>query len=152
MSDLKSQSVAAIKNGTVIDHIRNEATLDVLQILKLKDVDGIVSIAYNLDSKSMQKKGLIKIGGKNLSTKEIQKIAVLAPNCTMSIIENYKVKEKTKLEIPDEIIGVAKCINPNCITNNESVRTKFNIENKSPLKVRCVYCERTMTREELHIR
>lgn len=149
MSENKSLSVSAIKHGTVIDHIRSEATLKVLEILKLKDVGEIISVAYNLKSKRMGKKGIIKVGGKSLSRKEIQKIALIAPDSTMSIIENYKVKEKMKLEIPEEITGVAKCINPNCVTNAESVKTIFRIVRREPLVVRCHHCERDMAREDL---
>lgn len=148
----QSRVVSAIEKGTVIDHIPSDATLKVMHILKLDGVDEIVSVAFNLKSKLMKTKGVIKIGGKYLNSKEINRIALIAPQSTLSKIENYKVIEKTKLEIPDDIIGVAKCINPNCITNNEKMRTSFHVEDRNPVKVRCEYCERTMTRKELIIK
>lgn len=147
----KEMSVSAIREGTVIDHLPSEVTLKVVEILKLGNLQEIVSVAYNLKSKRMKKKGIIKIGGKNLNMKEINKIAMIAPMCTMSIIKDYKVVQKTKLEIPLKIEGVAKCINPNCVTNNEGVLTVFNLEERDPVIVRCQYCERTMTKDELII-
>jgi len=149
MSEKKSMSVSMIRNGTVIDHIKSEVALKVLEILKLSNINEIISVAYNLKSKRMGTKGIIKVGGKSLSKKEIQKIALIAPDSTMSIIENYKVKEKLKLEIPDEILGVAKCINPNCISNAEPVKTLFKLISKNPFVVRCHHCERSMSREDL---
>ncbi len=151
MSESKSLKVSAIKEGTVVDHIPAESTLKVMQILKLTKSSEIVSVVFNLESKTMKKKGIIKIGGKNLSSKETEKIALIAPKSTMNIIKNYKVVDKIKLKIPQEIKGVVKCINPKCITNNEEVQSKFKIENKEPLKLRCEYCERVMSRDDLII-
>jgi aspartate carbamoyltransferase regulatory subunit len=99
----------------------------------------------------MNKKGIIKVGGKSLNKNEIAKVAMIAPKSTMNMISNYKVKEKIKLEIPDEVVGVAKCINPNCITNNEKVKTIFFVEQRKPFKFRCAYCEKTMSRDDIEI-
>ncbi|MFW5804840.1 MAG: aspartate carbamoyltransferase regulatory subunit [bacterium] len=144
--------VSAIKNGTVIDHIISESTLKVLQLLKLRKIDGIISVAYNLKSKSLGRKGIIKVEGKALSPREIRKIATIAPDSTLSVIEDYKVKEKRKLELPEEIISVVRCKNPNCITNSERVRTNFKVESKNPIKLRCTFCERTMKYQDIEIK
>lgn len=145
----KELSVSAIKEGTVIDHIPSNATLKVVDILDLKGVRSIISIATNLNSKSMGKKGIIKIGCKNLTKEEVDKIALIAPNATVNIIKNYDVKEKIKVSIPSIINRIIKCSNPNCVTNNEKVTTKFYVLNKDPLKVRCNYCERDMDKEDI---
>ena len=42
-----------------------------------------------------------------------------------------------------------KCSNPNCITNKEAVATEFDIVEEDPLKIRCKYCERSMSREDI---
>ena len=94
MSESKSLKVSAIKEGTVVDHIPAESTLKVMQILKLTKSSEIVSVVFNLESKTMKKKGIIKIGGKNLSSKETEKIALIAPKSTMNIIKYYKVVDK----------------------------------------------------------
>lgn len=146
----KTLTVSAIENGTVIDHIPSEATFKVVEILDLSDVDKIISVATNLSSK-LGKKGIIKIEGKNLTPRDAEKIALIAPDATMNIIENYGVIKKTKIKLPDEVINVIKCFNPNCITNNAETKTKFYVLNKTPLKLKCHYCERIMKQEDIEL-
>ena len=145
----KELSVSAIKEGTVIDHIPSDVTLKVADILDLEGIKSIISIATNLDSKTMGKKGIIKIGGKDLTKEETDKIALIAPDATVNIIQNYDVKKKIKVAIPLTVNKIIKCSNPNCLTNNEKVMTKFDVLNKVPLKVRCHYCERDMAKEDI---
>lgn len=147
----KEMSVSAIKEGTVIDHIPSNATLKVVDILDLKGIRSIISVVTNLTSKQMGKKGIIKIGGKSLTKEEVDKIALIAPNATVNIIKNYDVKEKIKVTIPLIINRIIKCSNPNCVTNNEEVITKFYVLNKNPLNVRCHYCERDMHKEDISL-
>ncbi|MCH8329655.1 MAG: aspartate carbamoyltransferase regulatory subunit [Nanoarchaeota archaeon] len=147
----KQLSVSAIKEGTVIDHIPSNATLKVVDILDLKGIRSIISIVTNLTSKKMGKKGIIKVGGKNLTKEEVDKIALIAPNATVNIIKDYDVKQKIKVTIPETINKIIKCSNPNCMTNNEKVTTKFYVLNKNPLKVRCHYCERNMDKEDISL-
>jgi len=146
----KELSVSAIKEGSVIDHIPSNTTLKVVDILDLKGIRGIISIATNLTSKTMGKKGIIKISGKDLTKEEVDKIALIAPNATVNIINNYNVNKKIKVTIPLVINKIIKCSNPNCITNNEkNIITKFYVLNKNPLKVKCHYCERNMEKEDI---
>lgn len=44
--------VAAIENGTVIDHIPSEKTYQVAQLLKLADLGTPVTIGYNFPSET----------------------------------------------------------------------------------------------------
>ena len=145
----KELSISAIKDGTVIDHIPSNATLKVADILDLRGIKGIISIASNLTSKKMGKKGIIKISGKDLTKEEVDKIAVIAPNATVNIIKDYNVKNKIKVEVPSIINKIIKCSNPNCITNNEEISTKFYVLRKEPLRVKCHYCERNMEKEDI---
>ena len=145
----KELSVSAIKDGTVIDHIPSNATLKVVDILDLKGIRSIISVATNLTSKTMGKKGIIKIGGKDLTKEEVDKIALIAPDATVNIIKDYNVKRKIKVTIPEVINRIIKCSNPNCITNNEKLTTKFSVLRKNPLKVKCYYCERSMDKEDI---
>ena len=148
----KELSISAIKDGTVIDHIPSNATLKVADILDLNGIMGIISIAANLTSKSMGKKGIIKIEGKDLTKEEVDKIALIAPNATVNIISNYGVKRKIRVAIPPKISRIIKCSNPNCVTNNEkNVETQFYVLGKDPLKVKCHYCERNMEREDISL-
>ncbi|MED9898604.1 MAG: aspartate carbamoyltransferase regulatory subunit, partial [Prevotella sp.] len=52
MGNNKSELVvAAIENGTVIDHIPAEKTYQVVNLLQLEKMDTPVTIGYNLPSK-----------------------------------------------------------------------------------------------------
>ena len=143
--------ISAIDEGTVIDHIPTDATFKVAEILDLENNKGVVSIATNLQSKSIGKKGIIKLGGKSLTQEEVNKIAIVAPDATVNIIKNYNVKEKINVKSPDVIDSVVKCSNPVCITNNEQISTKFYVIKKDPLKIKCHYCERSMGKEDIEI-
>ena len=149
--DKHELKISAIEEGTVIDHIPTDAIFKVAEILHLDRHAGIVSIATNLQSKRIGKKGIIKVGGKSLTQEEVNKIAVVAPDATVNIIKNYHVKEKIKVKAPDIVDNVIKCSNPVCITNNEQLATKFYVVKKDPLKVKCHYCERIMNKEDIGI-
>ena len=79
--------VAAIENGTVIDHIPSEKTYQVAQLLNLADQNTPVTIGYNLRSKKLGKKGIIKIENKFFTDEEISRLSVVAPNIVLNIIK-----------------------------------------------------------------
>lgn len=143
---MKELKVSAIHKGTVIDHIPSGKGLKVLEILNLPE-DSTILIAVNVRSEKLGKKDIIKVEGKILSKDEVNKIALIAPTATVNIIDKWEVVEKKNVEVPDEIIGIIKCANPNCITHYEKVRPKFKVISKKPLKLKCHYCERTMEEE-----
>ena len=57
------------------------------------------------------------MSNKYFESEEINKIALVAPTATLIVIKDYTVVYKAKVEIPDNINKIVKCINPNCITN-----------------------------------
>ena len=61
MNNKKERLVAAIKNGTVIDHIPAEKTYEVVNLLKLQELPVPVTIGYNYPSSKIGKKGIIKV-------------------------------------------------------------------------------------------
>jgi len=144
---MKELRVTAIKNGTVIDHIPADQTLKVVEILNLKDE--LVTIGMNLKSKSMKTKGIVKVAEKNLTEEEVNKIALVAPNATINIIKDYNAKKKTSVKLPKNVEGIINCINPNCITRNQKVKTNFKILNNKPLKLKCHHCETIVTEKEI---
>ena len=75
----------------------------------------------------------------------------MAPSAKLNLIRDYEVVEKRVVEIPDEIIGIAKCVNPKCITNNEVVTTRFEVVSKSEIKLKCHYCEKITSRNNIEI-
>ena len=149
----KERTVSQIKEGTVIDHISHGKLFDLVKILSLHKLEaGIVTAAANLPSTRCGKKGIIKIEGKFLSPEEVNKIAVISPNASMSTIKDYRVHSKTKLVIPKVIQNIIKCNNPNCISNHEQIDTKFHVMQQTPLKIKCNYCEVMINRENILIR
>ena len=149
---MRELTVSAIKEGTVIDHIPANATFKVVSILKLQDFPHTVTVATNLESKTMGKKGLVKVSNKTISKSEADAISIIAPLATLNIIDNYKVIKKTQLAIPDKLENVLLCSNPDCITNHYSTPTTFYVLSKKPLVVRCRYCERIMEEFEIQIK
>jgi len=143
----KELRVLKIKNGTVIDHIEGGQALNVLKIIGIPKTT--VTIAMNVPSKKTGIKDIVKVEGRELKEEEVNKISLISPRATINIIRNYEVVEKRKVEIPKIVEGVLKCANPNCITNFENVATKFITESKSPIKLRCYYCERIMEQEDI---
>ncbi|MBS7319047.1 aspartate carbamoyltransferase regulatory subunit [Prevotella sp. P3-120] len=131
--------VAAIENGTVIDHIPSEKTYQVAQLLNLDKLSSTVTIGYNYRSKKLGKKGIIKVEDKWFTDEEISRLSVVAPNIVLNIIRDYEVVEKKTVCTPDEIKGIVKCNNPKCITNNEPMPTYFHVTNGI---LTCHYCEK----------
>ncbi len=94
----KELYVKKIRNGTVIDHIFAGHALDVLKILGIDGREGhIVSAAMNVISKKQNKKDIVKVENRELKPGEVDKIALIAPSATISIIRDYEVAEKTIL-------------------------------------------------------
>ena len=131
--------VAAIENGTVIDHIPSEKTYQVAQLLGLQNLATPVTIGYNLLSKKLGKKGIIKVADKFFTDEEISRLSVVAPNIVLNIIHDYEVVEKKTVVTPEEIKGIVKCNNPKCITNNEPMATYFHVADGI---LTCHYCEK----------
>ena len=131
--------VAAIKNGTVIDHIPSDKTYQVAQLLGLQNLGTPVTIGYNFLSKKLGKKGLIKVEDKYFTDEEISRLSVVTPNIVLNIIRDFEVVEKKTVVTPSEIKGIVKCNNPKCITNNEPMPTHFHVENGI---LTCHYCEK----------
>ncbi|MDD7460950.1 MAG: aspartate carbamoyltransferase regulatory subunit [Prevotellaceae bacterium] len=137
----KERLVAAIKNGTVIDHIPAAKTYLVASILELENVNKPLTIGNNYASNKVGKKGIIKVTDKYFTDEEISRLSVVAPNIVLNIIKNYAVVEKKPVVTPDELKGIVKCNNPNCITNNEPMETIFNVIDKENKIVKCHYCD-----------
>ncbi|MCB9017046.1 MAG: aspartate carbamoyltransferase regulatory subunit [Paludibacteraceae bacterium] len=151
IKDKKELKVAALRNGTVIDHIPSDKLFKVISILKLSNCKCQMTFGFNLESHKLGKKGIIKVADKFLKQDEVNKVAVLAPNAKINIIKDYEVAEKKTLELPDEINGSIKCINPKCITNNEPMQSKFVTIDKEKGLFKCYYCERVVKSEDLII-
>ena len=135
--------VSALENGTVLDHIPAENVYKALDILNLKGIESQITIGINLASKVHGKKGIIKIADKFFEDEELNRLALIAPKATVNVIRDFKVVEKKKIVMPEEIHGVAKCRNPKCVTNHQPVKTWFKtIDNGNEISLLCHYCEK----------
>lgn len=148
----KYLSVSMIENGTVIDHIPAGKSYKLVDILNLKNGDKVM-LGVNFSSRRFGKKDIIKIDKKVFGKDEMNKIALIAPDATINIIKNSKVKEKYNLKMPKTAEGIVKCPNPKCISYLEpqTLTSKFEIISEKPTKFRCHYCEREFGEDEVGI-
>lgn len=148
----KELQVAALCNGTVIDHIPAKEVFKVVSILGLDRLNNPVTIGNNLESKKMGTKGIIKISDRYFAEEELNKIAVIAPNVVLNIIKNYEVVEKKKVELPSVIRGIVKCNNPKCITNNEPMATRFDVTDEHNIELKCYYCNSKISKDDIKLK
>lgn len=147
----KERLVAAIENGTVIDHIPAEKTYAVATLLGLQKLQTPVTIGYNYPSKKLGKKGIIKIEDKFFTDEEISRLSVVAPNVVLNVIRDYEVVEKKKVVTPDTLKGIVRCNNPKCITNNEPMNTIFHVIDKNSGMIKCHYCDKEQVISEVKL-
>jgi len=148
---MKKYEVSAIEEGTVIDQITSRSTFKVANILNIQDIDQVVLIGFNLSSKKLGRKGILKIEGKLLTQEEVNKISLIAPDATVNIIKGSEVVKKFKVAIPDSIEEFLKCFNPNCVSNHQNIQSRFHVINKNPIRIRCHYCERHMGEDDIEL-
>ena len=152
MSEKKQElQVAALKNGTVIDHIPSDKLFTVVSLLGLKNSKNNMTIGNNLESKKLGKKGIIKVADRFFTDEEISRLSVVAPNVKLNIIRDYEVVEKKQVIMPEEIKGLVKCNNPKCITNNEPMATLFHVIDKEQGILKCHYCEKEQNKEAIKL-
>ena len=139
--------VEAIRKGTVIDHIPQGQGLKILKALQLLKENVPMTVGFNLPSVDLAQKDLIKVEKWHLKPQEATQLALFAPNATVNIIDNYKVIQKYKMSLPEELIGIFKCKNQNCISNSEPVKSRFKLQHRSnDTYLKCHYCERSFSK------
>lgn len=144
---IKEVKLAPIRNGTVIDHIAVGQALNVMKILGVNEyVDSTISVGMHVASrKEAEWKDIVKIEDCELDQKTLDKISLIAPDATISIIRDYYVAEKFSVTLGDRVVGLAKCCNPNCITNkSEPIETEFTVISRRPTVLKCCYCDREL--------
>jgi aspartate carbamoyltransferase regulatory subunit len=138
--------VKPINNGTVIDHIAGGQALNVLKILGISGTtDATVSVVMNVESRKLGKKDIVKVEDRELFEEEVNRIALIAPDASINIIRDCEVIEKRTVDLPDEIVDVVRCQNPNCISNTlEPIKSRMLVKTKNPVLLRCLYCEQPL--------
>lgn len=144
--------VSKIRNGTVIDHIPAGMALTVLRILGVTGSEGNrVALVMNVESGKLGRKDIVKIEDRWLSEDEANLIALIAPTATINIIKDYEVVWKRRVRLPSRIKGLIKCPNPTCISNRngEPVTSSFTLVSRSPVLLKCDYCDTMISVDEL---
>lgn len=149
--DKKELAVAALRNGTVIDHIPSSSLFKVVEILGIEKLDKQLTIGNNLASKKLGNKGIIKVADTFFPEAVLNRIALIAPSAIVNIIRDYEVVEKLPVVLPSTIVGLVKCDNPKCITNNEPMKTRFTVVDREKGIIRCHYCGHQLTTEKATI-
>lgn len=145
-----SRSVAAIREGTVIDHIAAGSALAICRLLGIDRHAGQVTIGLNLISKRLGHKDVIKVSGREITPDEANRLALLAPCATINIVKEHQVASKFRVECPEVVEGMIVCPNPRCITNCEPVESRFGVTPRQGEKwLRCHFCERSYPQSEI---
>ena len=143
-------SVEAIEKGTVIDHIPAGKGLIILRQFKLLHYGSAVTVGFNLPSKTQGSKDIIKITGVWLDDNAANRLALFAPESVVNTIDHFKVINKRRLTLPDEIAEVFRCPNTNCASHGEPVKSRFYVRKQSgQTKLKCHYCEKTFSRDSV---
>ena len=98
--------VSKIKDGTVIDHVPAGKALRVVSILKIENnPDVSTTIAMRVQSEKLGRKDVIKVENKYLNRDDLDRISLVAPDATISIVSNYQIKEKFTVKLTKTIVG-----------------------------------------------
>lgn len=140
----KELAVAALRAGTVIDRVPCNALFKAVRILGIENMTNNVTIGNNLSSHKLGTKGIIKVADVEFPEDVLNRIALIAPHAKINIIRDYEVVEKRLVSLPDEIVGIVRCGNPKCISNNEPMRSRFSVVDRDDITIRCHYCGHTV--------
>ena len=140
-------NVSSISEGFVLDHIQAGKSMDIYHYLRLDKLDCCVAIIKNARSNKMGKKDIMKIECP-IDIIDLDILGFIDHKITINIIQNDKVVEKKRLELPKEITNVIKCKNPRCITSIEQELEHVFVLTDSEKEVyRCKYCEEKYDRK-----
>jgi len=141
MTPKKELAVAALRYGTVIDHIPSSSLFKAVRLLGLEEFPSAVTVGNNLPSARLGKKGIIKVADTVFEPEVLNRIAIIAPSAVVNVIRDYEVVEKTPVTLPDEIRGLVRCTNPKCVSCHEPIVSRFTVVSREPVTLRCHYCE-----------
>ena len=140
-------NVGSITEGFVLDHIEAGKSMEIYKYLHLDKLDCCVAIIKNARSNKMGKKDIMKIECP-IDIIDLDILGFIDHNITINIIQNDKVVEKKRLELPKEITNVIKCKNPRCITSIEQeLEHVFVLTDPEKEVYRCKYCEEKYDRK-----
>ncbi len=141
--------VFRIENGIVIDHVPHWSAFKVLDILGLRGTDSLVTVGFGMESDQMGRKDLVKVENRELTARDIHRIALVAPQATINRIRESVIVDKFKVKLPRSIEGLIRCPNVSCITHVEPAPSKFTTRSRDPLELICHYCHAVTDKENL---
>jgi aspartate carbamoyltransferase regulatory subunit len=144
--------VSKISDGTVIDHVSAGKALSVLRLLGDPESKGAtIALVMNVRSSKMGRKDILKVEGVELSTEQIQRLALIAPRASVNIVRSYKVAAKRSAVPPRTLRGVLSCTATTCVSVREkdSAPSIFFLSGRAPLRYRCKYCGRELDEKDI---
>ena len=136
--------IERIHNGIVLDHIKAGKGIEILKLFPTEILKTKIDYASYVESKRLGMKDIIKIENLDVDPRTLMKMALLAPDITISIIREGHVHKKVRPTVPPEVEGVITCKNPKCVTGKESyLVSRFRVawDQKGRLQQQCQYCE-----------
>ena len=95
--------------------------MKILRQLQLLNSTLRITVGFNLPSKALGLKDIIKVENRLFNESEASELGLFAPTATINVIENYAVRDKFKMSVPEKLEGIFECPNSNCISHNEPV-------------------------------
>lgn len=138
-------NIDEIQNGIVIDHIAAGTAVGLMEQLGLtQNPTASVALIQNARSRKAAcgKKDIIKVEG-DYSWLNLDVIAYLDPNITITVIRDGKVVKKEKPQLPHRLVNIVRCRNPRCISTIEEECDQI-FELSANGKYRCIYCEQEL--------
>ena len=135
-------NIDEIQNGIVIDHIKAGTAVGLMELLGITgNKTANVALIQNARSHKADcgRKDIIKVEG-DASWLNLDVLAYLDPDISVTVIENGKAVRKEKPKPPKRLVNIVRCRNPRCISSIEEECDQI-FEMSSNGKYRCIYCE-----------
>lgn len=148
-----------IRNGMVLDHLSSgsgEKIKKCLQKSKIFKQNSVIHLIERVPSQKLGMKDVLVLENVFIPDNLFGLIKIIAPEVTFNLLKDNRIR-KFKVTLPEEIFGInslPRCPNNLCITNYDpEAETKFKIlkfnRDEKKILLRCHYCEREFTREEI---
>ncbi len=138
-------NIDEIQNGIVIDHITAGTAIGLMGLLGIKG-NRTASVALIQNARSFKsssgRKDIIKVEG-DYSWLNLDVLAYLDPNITVTVIQDGRAVKKEKPQPPKVLKNIVRCRNPRCISSIEEECDQI-FEMSSNGKYRCIYCEQEL--------
>ena len=152
-------NIDEIQNGIVIDHIKAGTAIGLMDLLGIAG-NRTASVALIQNARSSKtanvaliqnarshkadcgRKDIIKVEG-DASWLNLDVLAYLDPDISVTVIENGKAVRKEKPKPPKRLVNIVRCRNPRCISSIEEECDQI-FEMSSNGKYRCIYCEQEL--------